>query len=92
MTALVTNNFHYLFGLHSNIPECCARYYQDKVDEGMEHIGSTCRPEYIDKHWDISYVVCDECDNKVKSGTYVPNKVHLCHRDPNDDCKQFIES
>jgi hypothetical protein len=81
---------HYDFGIHSNIPECCVKFYVEKAEQGIEHIGLTCRPEYIDTHWDISYVVCDECDKKVKDGTYIPNKVHSCRREPNEDCKKYF--
>lgn len=84
-------DFHYHFGIHSNIPECCARYYQDQVDAGVENIGATCRPEYLDNYWDISYVTCTECDKKVKMGIYTPNIVHLCHREPNNDCTKYLE-
>jgi hypothetical protein len=62
------------------------------VDAGVENIGLTCRPEYmdLDKYLHIRYVLCDECAEKEKQGVLVVNVVHLCHRDPNDDCKKFI--
>lgn len=85
-------DFHYHFGVHSNIPECCARYYQEQVDAGIEYIASTCRPEYLslDKYMHIRYVLCDDCHAKMQQGVYTPNVVHLCHRDPNDDCRNFL--
>lgn len=89
---MISKDFHYHFGIHSNIPECCARYYQAQVDAGVKNIGATCRPDHLDKHWDIHYVTCDECEKQVKAGSYIPNKVHLCHREPNDDCKHFIKN
>jgi len=87
------HNFHYHFGIHSNIPECCARYYQEQVDAGVENIASTCRPEYlgVDNYLHIRYVLCDECVKLERQGQLIPNILHLCHRDPNDDCKKYIE-
>lgn len=84
-------NFDYQFGIHSNIPECCVKWYQEKVDAGYSNIGETFRPEYLDNYWDISYVTCDECDEKVKAGTYVPNKIHLCRREPKAECELFLQ-
>lgn len=93
LTRMKCHNFHYHFGVHSNIPECCARYYQDQVDAGVENIASTCRPEYldIDKYLHIRYVLCDECAKLERQGQLITNILHLCHREPNDDCKKFIE-
>ncbi len=85
-------DYHYHFGIHSNIPECCARFYQDKMDEGVEHIASTCRPEYldIDKYTHIRYVLCNDCARKEKQNALVVNTVHMCHLEPNEDCKNFL--
>lgn len=85
-------DFHYHFGIHSNIPECCARFYQDQVDAGVENIGLTCRPEYmdLDKYLHIRYVLCDECARKEKLGLPVVRELHNCFRNPTPDCKKFI--
>jgi hypothetical protein len=87
------SNFHYDFGIHSNIPKCCVRFYVDMVTQGEEHIGLKYRPEYfheLDKYLNIRYVTCDECHDKVMSGTYTPNKVHSCRREPNEDCEKYL--
>jgi hypothetical protein len=85
-------DFHYKFGIHSNIPECCARFFQSKVDAGIEDIASTFRPEYldIDKYLHIRYVLCNDCARKEKQGTLQINILHICHLEPNDECKNFI--
>lgn len=85
-------DYHYHFGIHSNIPECCARFYQDMVDAGIENIASTCRPEYLDldKYMHIRYVLCNECARKEKLGLPVVRDVHNCRLHPNADCIKFL--
>jgi hypothetical protein len=87
------DNFHYHFGIHSNIPMCCALFYQRKKDEGVEQIGLTYRPEFmdLDKYLHIRYVLCDDCAHQVLSGNHtVVRTLHLCHRDPTPDCEIYL--
>lgn len=87
-------DFHYQFGIHSNIPECCARYYQQKKDEGVDAVAAECRPEFlsIDNYSHICYVLCDDCASKYKAGdTFVVRPLHHCRQDPNPDCVKFIK-
>lgn len=83
------NNYHYHFGIHSNVPECCAQYYNDKMNQGFHDIGITFRPEYTDNYWDIAYVVCDACDILVKNNAYTANRIHKCD-EHKTDCKWFL--
>lgn len=88
------SKFHYDFGIHSNIPECCIQFYIEKVEQGVEGIGAIYRPEYfieLDKFIDIRYVTCNDCHEKVLAGTYIPNMIHSCRLEPNDDCIKFRE-
>ena len=88
----IPTNFHYHFGIHSNVPHCCAKWYQEKVEEGYTDIAATFRPEYIDNFWDVSYVPCDECDVKIKEGLYLPSKIHYCDKNnPSRECKHFLK-
>jgi hypothetical protein len=86
-------DFHYHFGIHSNIPECCAKFFQEKISQGVEDVAATCRPEYLDieKYFHVQYVLCDTCHAKMQKGELTPNVIHYCHREPNDDCKIFSE-
>lgn len=89
------SKFHYEFGIHSNIPECCVKFYVEKVKRGEKNIGMKYRPEYftdIDKYVNIRYVTCNECHAKVIAGTYIPNKIHSCRLNSNNDCTKFREA
>ena len=46
--------------------------------------------DYTKQETPVQDVLCNECAKKEKLGTLVPNIVHLCHQDPNDDCKKFF--
>ena len=86
-------DFNYHFGIHSNIPECCARFYQQKVDEGVENIGLVCRPEFmdLDKYLHIRYVLCDACAEEVHADNHsIVRTLHLCKQDPNPDCEKYL--
>lgn len=87
-------NYHYHFGIHSNIPECCVNFYIEKKEQGIISVGTIYRPEYfenLDKFLNIRYVPCDECHEKILAGTYIPNKIHSCRLEPNDECVKFRE-
>lgn len=85
-------DFHYKFGIHSNIPECCVNYYVQRYAEGHTNIGMTFRPEYTNKFWDVAFVTCDECHQKVTEGVYNPPKIHYCNRnDLAPECQPFFD-
>jgi hypothetical protein len=92
---ILASDFHYHFGIHSNIPECCAQFYQQQVDAGVEDIGLTCRPEFmdLDKYSHIRYVLCNDCAEQVHAGNHnVIHTLHLCKWDPTPDCEKYKEA
>lgn len=84
--------YHYKFGIHSNIPECCVNYYITKLREGHKHIGYVYRRDYYNGTLRANYVVCDECDQKIREGTLVANTLHMCNRmNMAAECKSFFQ-
>jgi hypothetical protein len=65
----------YELGIHSNIPECCVRFYCARSTKEIVRLNDA-RDAVDGPH--VGYVMCASCWRKVRRGELTPNVVHIC--------------
>lgn len=75
----------YRFGIHSNIPECCVRFFVQRTNTQRVRLNARRGAS------PARYVMCTTCWRRSRAGQHTPNALHIC-RDSHDDplCHEFL--